>query len=311
MTPAISILVSTYNRPQLLRRALDSVFGQSFTDYELIVIDDCSSKETSDYLDFIPDKRLRYIRNEANVGGSKGDRPHMQRFVNDLARGKYFVYLCDDDYWLLTNLLARQVALFEAHPTLAMVTGAQLSMFADTGKEVFRKNALPDGFVTSDKFLKWFSEKPITSNIITGARLYNRDMFIKSGALQDEGGMWESGYELALAPACYGDHYYINEPCCFTDIQPANASFRGTQLSHFLDSVASVRAGFRQALKDFPERGLMKVQIDTVINIGKAYLTNAEAIARGEKLSYCSEENISQPVTLDDVNKALREVQNA
>src|SRR3546814_10797980 len=61
----------------------------------------------------------------------------MRRFVYELMRGTYFVYLCDDDYWLMPNLLRRQVAAFNIYDNLAMVIGGQLSYFLTTPDSYF------------------------------------------------------------------------------------------------------------------------------------------------------------------------------
>lgn len=301
MTPTISILVSTFNRCHLVQRALDSILSQTFTDFELFIIDDQSTDGTEAVIKRrYPDKRITYIYNEQNQAGEHGDKIHIRRFVHELARGKYWIYLDSDDFWLMPNLLARQVALFEAYNDVAMVTGAQQSYFVPEDRTEFTKGVLPQ-FLYSDVFLKYFANDPIGCNIIGGARLYNREMFIKSGALTSNDGRWESGFELTLAPACYGDHIYIDEPCIHTDIRPENASFGETQHQHFIDSVASVRAAFRKALIDFPERALAEIQRRTIQNIGKAYLANAECIKLGEKLGYCSEANTARYVTPEDV----------
>lgn len=298
MIPTISILISTYNRKELVKRAIDSVLGQTFTDFELFIIDDQGTDNTREIVP--PDSRITYIYNEKNQAAEHGDKIHIRRFVHKLASGKYWIYLDSDDYWLNNTLLARQIALFEAHPAAAMVTGGQQSYFTREGSTVFSKGIFPH-VQTSDEFLQYFSEKPITCNIIGGARLYNREMFIRSGALVGNEGRWESGFELTLAPACYGDHIYIDEPCIHTDIRQENASFGETQLQHFLDSVASVKAGFRKALIDFPDRGLEAIQRRTIHNIGNTYLGNTRHVLSGGTLNYCSAENLSRLVTESDV----------
>lgn len=301
MMPAISILVSTYNRRELVKRALNSIFSQTFTDWELFIIDDQSTDGTQEeILKCYPDPRLTYIYNEQNLAAEHGDKIHIRRFVHELARGKYWIYLDSDDFWLMPNLLARQVALFEAYPGAAMITGAQQSYFVPDDKTVFTPEIFSFA-MNSTAFLEHFANDPIKCNIIGGARLYNRKLFIQSGALTGNDGRWESGFELTLAPACYGDHIYIDEPCIHTDIRPENASFNESQLQHYLDSVDSVKAGFRKALVDFPERRLEEIQRRIIENIGKAYLENAEVIKSGEKLSYCSDQNISRCVEPGDL----------
>ncbi len=299
--PTISILTSTYNRKEMVKRTIDSVIGQTYTDFELIIIDDQSTDGTQEeILRCYPDSRIRYVYNEQNQAAEHGDKVHIRRFVHELAQGKYWVSLNSDDYWLMPNLLARQIALFEAYPTAAMVKGGQQSHFIPDDSKVFTPGIFP-AVMTSDEFLYHFSKDPIGSNIIAGATLYNREMFIKSGAFIGNEGRWESGFEINLAPVCYGDHVYIDEPCVCTEIRPENASFNETQLTHYLDSVASVKAGFRQPLMDFPDRYLKAIQRRTIENIGTVYLNNALHVKNYGSLAYCSPKNLSELVTIEDV----------
>lgn len=310
MKPTISILVSTYNRKELVKNAIDSILAQTYTDFELIIIDDTSTDGTrEEILACYPDNRLTYIYNNANQAAASGDRIHIQRFVHELARGKYWIYLDSDDHWLIKDLLERQIALFNAYPSAAMVTGGQESFFVPEQKTVFNKGVFPSE-MSSDEFLDHFATYPIESNIIGGARLYNKELFIKSGALTGYGGRWESGYELTLAPACYGDHIYIDEPCIHTEIRPENASFCETQLRHYLDSVDSTMLAFKKAMKDFPERKLEQYRNRVIRKLGETYLGNADHIKLRGSLSYCSAAHIARYVTLDDVQK-VEEMLNA
>lgn len=97
-SPVVSIILPTYNRIALLKRAVDSIFEQSFSDYELIVIDDASTDGTQAFLDELikRDTRVRVIHHEKNY------YPDISRTLNEglkFARGKYVARLDDDDYW--------------------------------------------------------------------------------------------------------------------------------------------------------------------------------------------------------------------
>jgi glycosyltransferase involved in cell wall biosynthesis len=338
--PTVSVLITTYNRSRLLRRAILSVLGQDFRDYELVIIDDCSTDDTREVVATFQDPRIRYLRNETNVGSKEGDRGILRRFVYELMRGKYFVYLCDDDYWLFPNLLQRQVDEFRRYSDLVMVIGGQLSYFLTTPDSYFEGN--PDtpmtitldnidryfdlatsksrtphiGFMrasehdplfaksnmTSDEFLQDFASNPATKNIIGGAMLYSRELFLKSGALKSpQGSIWQAGYELKMGPGCYGRTIYFDEPSIVTEIRGGNASFRGTQVEHYLDSVKSVEIAFETPLSDptlRPRRKFIKgVRNKTLRMLSNSFLANTLAINRYGALSLCSDENIEQPVT--------------
>lgn len=348
-SPTVSVLISTFNRSRLLRRAIESVLKQDFDDFEIIIIDDCSQDDTASVVESIRDSRIRYIRNETNIGSQQGDRALIRRLVYDLARGSYFVYLCDDDYWLFPNLLSRQVAAFKQHDNLVMAIGGQLSHFlTDAGANFgvpegqtltftpdnigsyFNLSTLttatpylsfmqadgsgsplfPKALMSSSEFLESFAADPTTRNLIVGATLYSRERFIRSGALRTtEGSRWQAGYELLMGPACYGRAAYFNEPSIITEIRPSNASFRRTQVEHYLDSIKSVEIAFQVPLQDEKLRPqwsfLRRVRNSTIRNLSRLYLVNTMVILRDGSLTLCSDENIHDPVRLKHVIPVL------
>lgn len=306
----ISILVTTYNRRELLERCLASILRQTYTDFEIVIIDDASTDRTHEV---IPgDKRVRYWRNDKNQGSQYGDRIHIRRFVKDLAQGEYFIYLCDDDYWPNVDLLENQMQYFQKQAGLSMVIGGQRNIFHNedgTTEEKTFTDTFPKEIMTSQEYLEHFSKTPIECNIIIGATLYNRDIFLQSGALVSiEGTKWQAGYEMLLAPGCYGYVGYINKPCVVTEIKSGNASFRGTQTGHYLDSMKSVYSAFKQPLMQggIRKEFLKDIKQLVIDNISKAYLSNADIIEKEGKLTMCSEENISEPVTQEVVREAMR-----
>lgn len=289
MNPTVSILISTFNRSQLLPRAINSVLSQTLSDLELVIIDDCSQDNTKEVVKKFTDKRIRYYQNKTNVGSAYGDRAHMRRFVYDLMQGKYFLYLCDDDYLLSKDLLERQVTAFEIFENLSMAIGGQLShyitdkesllggtyekpgcVYVDTLPNYFdfiNKKSLTrhmhfmsgdqagqslfsNHFMTSEQFLTEFSSAPTSKNLIVGATLYSREKFILCGGFADQNGSkWQAGYELLLGPATVGDVVYFNEPAIVTEIREKNASFQRTQLEHYMDSVLSIDKAFERPLR--------------------------------------------------------------
>lgn len=92
--PAVSVIVPTYNRCKLLLRAIQSVLGQVFTDFELIVIDDGSSDETESLVRGITDKRIVYLRQ------AHGERSKARNLGLETAQGDYISFLDDDDEYL-------------------------------------------------------------------------------------------------------------------------------------------------------------------------------------------------------------------
>ena len=104
MMPAVSVILPTYNRMICLPRAIHSVLSQSFTDFELLVVDDCSTDGTADYLQSLDDPRIRVLRQTCNQGPSAARNLGIQK-----ARGAWLAFQDSDDEWL-ADKLAEQIA---------------------------------------------------------------------------------------------------------------------------------------------------------------------------------------------------------
>jgi glycosyltransferase involved in cell wall biosynthesis len=105
------VVLPTFNRLYCLPRAVESVLRQTFTDIELIVVDDGSSDGTMDYLRTVSDPRLRVLRHEVNKHGAAARNTGIAA-----ARAPWIAFQDSDDEWLVT-MLERQVArVAEAGP---------------------------------------------------------------------------------------------------------------------------------------------------------------------------------------------------
>jgi glycosyltransferase involved in cell wall biosynthesis len=126
--PKVSVLMPVYNGELYLREAIDSILNQTFSDFELIIIDDCSKDGSVELIKTYTDARIRLIANPVNQG---------LRFIlnqgNRLAQAEYVARMdCDDIS--LPQRLAKQVAYLDRHPAIAIV-GAQ-SIYIDTAGKV-------------------------------------------------------------------------------------------------------------------------------------------------------------------------------
>lgn len=117
--PVVSVLIALYNTNEThLREAIDSILGQSFADFELLLLDDGSTEPRVErVVGEYRDPRIRYLRNPENLGIS----PTRNRLL-DLARGKY-VAIMDHDDVSLPDRFEKQVAYLDAHPDVGVVSG--------------------------------------------------------------------------------------------------------------------------------------------------------------------------------------------
>ncbi len=111
-SPRVSIGLPVYNGENFLAQALDALLTQTFTDFELIISDNASTDATEDICRTYAshDDRIRYVRQERNLGGTPN-----QNLVVQLARGELFKLAAHDDLYG-PELLQRCVEMLDEHP---------------------------------------------------------------------------------------------------------------------------------------------------------------------------------------------------
>lgn len=112
--PLVSVILPTYNRGYVLKRAVDSVLAQTYSNLELIVIDDGSTDNTQELLGSYNDPRLKIV-----IPGKNGGAAAARNRGLEVARGEYIAFQDSDDEWLLEKL-ERQIAHLEANPEAAV-----------------------------------------------------------------------------------------------------------------------------------------------------------------------------------------------
>lgn len=131
--PAVSVVIPTHNRPKLLARAVRSVLDQTFQDFEIIVVDDGFEKSAEDVVKDFNDLRLRYLKNEASLGGG-GTR---NRGIA-AARAGIVAFLDDDDEWEPTKL-EKQIRAFEKAPPSVSLVFSGVRAVDSLGNELYRR----------------------------------------------------------------------------------------------------------------------------------------------------------------------------
>ncbi len=104
----VSVIIPTFNREHLLRRSVESVLKQSFSDFQLLVVDDGSDDGTKALIESIEDPGIEYIRHETNRGVSAARNTGVRH-----SDGEFVAFLDSDDTWAESKL-ERQVAAFDA-----------------------------------------------------------------------------------------------------------------------------------------------------------------------------------------------------
>mgnify|MGYP001224173705 FL=1 len=135
--PKVTVLIPVYNREKFVASAIESILAQSFTDFELLLIDDSSTDGSVGILrSYTTDPRVRLVCNEQNLG-----IPRTRNRGIELARGEYIAMLDSDD-WAYPRRLAKQVAFLDRHRDFAVV-GAWATEMDEKGRSLRRVKILP------------------------------------------------------------------------------------------------------------------------------------------------------------------------
>ena len=100
MNDMVSIIMPSYNTANFISSTIKSVLAQTYTDWELIIVDDCSTDNTDEVVrPFLSDLRICYIKNEKNSGAAVSRNRALRE-----AKGKWIAFLDSDDLWLPEKL---------------------------------------------------------------------------------------------------------------------------------------------------------------------------------------------------------------
>ena len=122
--PRVSVIMPAYNAEKYIAQSMDSILGQSFRDFEFIVLNDCSKDRTEEIILSYGDPRIVYLKNEKNMGVAATLNKGLA-----VAKGEYIARMDADDI-SMPERLDMQVAYLDAHPDAAVV-GTNLERFSE------------------------------------------------------------------------------------------------------------------------------------------------------------------------------------
>lgn len=187
----VSVIIPTYNRKNTLKRAIDSVLNQTYKNFEIIIVDDCSTDGTLEYITELYGalENLIYIRNDKNLG------PSASRNVGALhASGTYLAFQDSDDEWLPHKLERQMEALKNVDEEPGFVYSA-FKAIDSKGEETF--------FPMQDVDNEWKTGRNAFICMLTVPLVCTITLLIKKELFLAEGGFNEElralvDYELAL-----------------------------------------------------------------------------------------------------------------
>ena len=107
MEDLVSIIMPSYNTAKYIKDSIESVLSQTYTNWELIIVDDCSTDNTDEVVGKFSDGRIRYFKNEKNSGAAVSRNKALRE-----AKGRWIAFLDSDDLWL-PEKLEKQIAFMK------------------------------------------------------------------------------------------------------------------------------------------------------------------------------------------------------
>jgi len=177
--PVVSIVMPVYNVEKYVSEAINSMLSQTYTDFELIILDDCSTDTSNEVIKKFKDPRIVYHRNIKNTGLAENLNTGLR-----LARGKYIARMDGDDI-SLPERLRIQVEYLETHPDIDLCSCA-MEMFG-TEQQVWIRDTDPEQVKITMLFF---------SPVLHASSIWRRESFSKNNLYYNQEAFPAEDYDL-------------------------------------------------------------------------------------------------------------------
>ncbi len=190
--------MSVFNETAFLPDAIRSIIGQTFTDFEFLIVDDGSASVTSDLLAGVRDPRVRIVRNQTNQGLTRS----LKRGV-ELSAGRYIARLDADDF-AFRDRLEKQVKFMEGHKEVVLLGGA-CTLIDEQGRRIGLRNC-PE----SDLEIRWTGL--LTSPFLHPAAMFRRQVLVENNLSYDPAFGTAQDYDLWMRMLKHGQGANLSHP---------------------------------------------------------------------------------------------------
>lgn len=233
MNPTVSFVVPCYKLAHLLGECIASILSQTYTDFEILIMDDCSPDNTAEVVSGFQDPRVRYIRNETNL-------KHLRNYNKgiSLARGKYIWLISADDCLRRPYVLERYVRILEANPNVGFVFCSAVGLFneRETGVLDYSIHGDRDAIIPGRRFL---AKLVYANTIVAASGMVRRECYDKVGLFPLDM-PWGGDWYLWCAFALHFDVAYLAEPMvCYRrhDSSMTNVLMQGDITACYSDDI--------------------------------------------------------------------------
>jgi glycosyltransferase involved in cell wall biosynthesis len=272
----VSVCLPTFNHARYIRYALISVLQQTLQDFEIIICDDASTDDTHAVVTDIRDSRIRYFRQQKNVGIAANRNACLA-----VAQGEYIAWLDSDDVYL-PEMLARQSAVLDKHLGVGLVHGA-FEVIDEDGRQLptwpmpFSQDVVEPGEFA-------FRELVLANYVTAPTVLVRRNCHARVGLyaseLRDSSEDWEMWMRIAL----HSDLAYTSTPVAQYRYHDASSSAASTKNGKRLHSdVIAVKRVFDQQRGRIPDVGKLERQAKAALAF-KALTRAGDLMTLGKRM---------------------------
>jgi glycosyltransferase involved in cell wall biosynthesis len=226
--PSVSVVIPAYNRTKFLKLAIESVYAQTYMDWEIVIGDDGSDAEAQQYLRSIASPKVRIV----SLAHS-GNPSVVRNAAVALASGRYLAFLDSDDVWAPAKLEKQIAALRDRPQSRWSYTACR--HIDEHGEPIPKKRSnpvmAPEG---------WIFEQLLTLEIgiAMPTVVTERDLFLEAGGFDDQQRFGEF-HDLCLRLALKGEVVVVREPLCLVR----------THGEHYSSDAVANQAGWLQLYK--------------------------------------------------------------
>jgi len=212
--PLVSVIMPSYNHEKFISEAIESVLGQTFVDFELIIVDDASTDRSQQIINEFSqkDKRIKKIFHKKNLGIAKTFNECIKN-----SGGKYVAFIASDDVWLIKKL-EKQIQILEKDENL-VVWGNQIIVDAES---------IPTGETSSEKYQNATANGYIFEEVVN-SWIAGSSMILKRKNIKDikfnESLKYLNDSQFYLDTAYNYEYFFMEEPIAKYRLHGDNASF--------------------------------------------------------------------------------------
>ena len=306
--PKVSFVVPCYKLGHLLPECVNSILSQSYSDLEVLIMDDCSPDNTPQVANSFQDGRIRHIRNNQNLG-------HLRNYNKgiELARGKYIWLISADDYLRTRNVLQRYVETMESNPNIGYTFCAGIGVKDGRETAVLDYSVFGprDEKISGHRLLRRLLEQNI---ILAASALVRRECYEQLGAFPldaqwagtrlDFG--WNGDWYLWCLFALHFDVAYFAEPMvCYREHELAMTSFL-TQQDNVQQCLTADIGMLWLVRQKAIEAGFLDIAKDCLLAIANEYARHSVSKQYREGMSSMSVDQVEESLCRSTSDKNER-----